>query len=77
MHRVTDWNERYRRGEHAALAPHKLLVRVTETVDPANYDCTAIIKHLDALKKFPVVVFERPLDYRLRADRDICRASSR
>src|SRR5918912_2452787 len=43
------------------LLPHEL-VRITETVDPANYDCTAIIKHLDALKKFPVVIFERPLD---------------
>src|SRR5437773_12116961 len=36
MHRVTDWNERYRRGEHAALAPHKLLVRVTETLEPGR-----------------------------------------
>jgi UbiD family decarboxylase len=44
------------------LLPNEL-VRITETVDPANYDCTAIVKHLDALKKFPVVVFERPLDY--------------
>src|SRR5438105_861219 len=43
------------------LLPNEL-VRITETVDPANYDCTAIIKHLDALKKFPVVLFERPLN---------------
>ena len=38
------------------------LVRITAEVNPANYDVTAIIKHLDALKKFPVLVFERPLN---------------
>src|ERR687884_432962 len=37
------------------------LVCIEREVNPANYDCTAIIKHLDALKKFPVVIFERPL----------------
>ena len=38
------------------------LVCIDREVNPAGYDCTAIIKHLDAAKKFPVVVFERPLD---------------
>ncbi len=37
------------------------LVCIDREVNPAGYDCTAIIKHLDALKKFPVVLFERPL----------------
>src|ERR1044071_8393097 len=38
------------------------LVRITAEVNPANYDVTAIIKHLDAMKKFPVLIFERPLN---------------
>jgi len=37
-------------------------VIVSEVVDPAHYDVTAIIKHLGARKKFPVIVFERPLN---------------
>src|SRR5213082_3297992 len=37
------------------------LVCIDREVNPANYDCTAIIKHLDALKKFPVVIFENAL----------------
>jgi UbiD family decarboxylase len=37
------------------------LVCIDREVNPAGYDCTAIIKHLDALKKFPVVIFERAL----------------
>src|SRR5215211_4176229 len=40
------------------------LVCIDRQVNPANYDCTAIVKHLDALKKFPVVVFEAPLNLR-------------
>jgi 2,5-furandicarboxylate decarboxylase 1 len=36
------------------------LVRIEREVDPAGYDCTAIVKHLAALKKFPAVLFERP-----------------
>src|SRR3954452_13982888 len=35
------------------------LVIVDREVDPGNYDCTAIVKHLAALKKFPAVLFER------------------
>lgn len=38
------------------------LVCIDRVVDPANYDVTAIIKHLDAMKKFPVLLFERPLN---------------
>jgi len=45
---------------------HELLpdevISIDATVDPAHYDCTAIIKKLDALKKFPVITFERPLN---------------
>ena len=37
-------------------------VCIEREVDPANYDITAIIKHLDALKKFPVLHFQRPLN---------------
>jgi hypothetical protein len=31
-------------------------------VDPAHYDVTAIIKHLGAVKKFPILIFDRPLN---------------
>jgi 2,5-furandicarboxylate decarboxylase 1 len=37
------------------------LVTVSAVVDPAHYDVTAIIKHLGARKKFPIIVFEKPL----------------
>jgi UbiD family decarboxylase len=37
------------------------VIHITKEVDPANYDVTAIIKHLGALKKFPIIVFDRPL----------------
>jgi UbiD family decarboxylase len=43
------------------------VVSVAQTVNPANYDVTAIVKHLGALKKFPILIFERPLDLRGRA----------
>lgn len=36
------------------------LVRVDREVDPGNYDCTAIVKQLATLKKFPALLFERP-----------------
>ena len=32
------------------------VVQVNRDVDPANYDVTAIIKHLGAQKKFPMLV---------------------
>lgn len=36
------------------------VVRVEREVNPAEYDVTAIIKHLDAQRRFPVLIFERP-----------------
>ncbi len=38
------------------------VVHVTREVNPAAYDVTAIIKHLGALKKFPILIFDRPLN---------------
>lgn len=38
------------------------VVVVEKTVDPLNYDVTAIVKHLGAAKKFPVLLFNRPLN---------------
>jgi UbiD family decarboxylase len=38
------------------------VVNVTKTIDPAHYDATAILKHLGAQKKFPIAVFEQPLN---------------
>lgn len=38
------------------------VVEIDKVVDPAHYDVTAIIKHLDALKKFPLLIFNRPLN---------------
>jgi 2,5-furandicarboxylate decarboxylase 1 len=38
------------------------IIHVTKEVDPAHYDVTAIIKHLGAQKKFPIIVFDRPLN---------------
>ena len=43
------------------------VVHVTKEVDPAHYDVTAIIKHLGADKKFPIVIFDRPLNLHGRA----------
>jgi UbiD family decarboxylase len=43
------------------------VVTVGKTVNPANYDVTAVVKHLGALKKFPILIFERPLDVHGRA----------
>ncbi len=36
------------------------VVHVTPAVDPAHYDVSAIIKHLGAARKFPLLVFDRP-----------------
>ena len=41
--------------------PNEVL-NVTKTIDPAHYDATAIIKHLGAQKKFPIAIFEHPLN---------------
>ena len=38
------------------------IVHIKKEVDPAHYDVTAIIKHLGAMKKFPILVFDRPLN---------------
>jgi len=38
------------------------VVSIAKTVNPLTYDITAIVKHLGALKKFPVLVFEKPLN---------------
>ena len=40
------------------------VVSIAKTVNPLTYDITAIVKHLGALKKFPVLVFENPLNAR-------------
>ena len=36
------------------------VVHIGKTIDPAHYDATAIIKHLGAQKKFPILVFDKP-----------------
>lgn len=38
------------------------VIHITKEVNPANYDVTAIIKHLGALKKFPIIIFDKPLN---------------
>src|SRR5438309_10453023 len=38
------------------------VIHITKEVDPANYDVTAIIKHLGAQKKFPIIIFDKPLN---------------
>jgi UbiD family decarboxylase len=38
------------------------VVTISKTVDPSKYDVAAIVKHLGALKKFPVLIFEQPLN---------------
>lgn len=40
------------------------VIHVSKPIDPAHYDATAIIKHLGAQKKFPIVTFEQPLNLR-------------
>ncbi|MGH7929409.1 MAG: UbiD family decarboxylase domain-containing protein, partial [Candidatus Binatia bacterium] len=38
------------------------VVTISKTVNPSNYDVTAIVKHLGALKKFPILIFDQPLN---------------
>lgn len=38
------------------------IVLIKKEVNPAHYDVTAIIKHLGAMKKFPILIFENPLN---------------
>jgi hypothetical protein len=40
------------------------VVSITKAVNPLAYDVTAIVKQLGALKKFPVLIFEQPLNAR-------------
>lgn len=43
------------------LAPADV-VHVTEPVDPARFEVTAVLQKLEDLGKYPLVVFDRPLD---------------
>ncbi|HXV49462.1 MAG TPA: UbiD family decarboxylase [Candidatus Binatia bacterium] len=43
------------------------VVSVSKTVNPLTYDVTAIVKQLGALKKFPILLFENPLNARGQA----------
>ena len=38
------------------------IVHIEKEVDPAHFDVTAIIKHLGAEKKFPILIFDHPLN---------------
>ncbi len=38
------------------------VVAISKTVNPSNYDVTAIVKHLGARKKFPTLIFDQPLN---------------
>jgi len=38
------------------------VVHVTEPVDPARFEVTAVLKHLELRRKYPLVVFDRPLN---------------
>ena len=38
------------------------VVNISKTVNPLNYDVTAIVKQLGALKKFPILIFDQPLN---------------
>ena len=38
------------------------VVTISKTVNPLSYDVTAIVKQLGALKKFPVLIFDNPLN---------------
>ena len=42
-------------------APHEV-VHVSGSLNPSKHDVTAIIHHLAALKKFPILVFDHPLN---------------
>lgn len=42
-------------------APEEV-VRVGKPVDPANFDVTAILQHLENRGQYPLVVFERPMN---------------
>jgi len=41
--------------------PEEVLV-IEEEVNPATFDVTAILRHLEMADKYPMVFFTRPLD---------------
>src|SRR5438093_8559688 len=38
------------------------VIHIIKEINPANYDVTAIIKLLGAQKKFPIIIFDKPLN---------------
>ena len=38
------------------------VVTISKTVNPLAYDVTAIVKQLGALKRFPILIFDNPLN---------------
>lgn len=38
------------------------LISVEKPVNPANFDVTTLLRHLEVMGKFPVLLFERPID---------------
>ena len=56
----------FSRGHAPGHIPSEV-VSISKSVNPLTYDVTAIIKQLGALKKFPVLIFEQPLNAHGRA----------
>ncbi|TMA08832.1 MAG: UbiD family decarboxylase [Deltaproteobacteria bacterium] len=42
------------------------IIHINKEVNPSHYDVTAIIKHLGAMKKFPIIIFDKPLNLNRR-----------
>ncbi len=40
------------------------VIHVTAPVDPARFEVTAVLKQLEQRRRYPLVVFDRPLDLR-------------
>ena len=38
------------------------VVTISKTVNPLTYDVTAIVKQLGAIKRFPILIFDNPLN---------------
>src|SRR5215470_7706709 len=55
--------------ERLELEHPEQVVHVTEPVNPARFDVTAVLKHLELRRKYPLVVFDRPLDLHGRPGR--------
>src|SRR6266540_5588188 len=60
---LRDYLERLERESPADL------VHVTEPVDPTRYGVTAVLQRLEDLGRYPLVVFDRPLDLNGKASR--------